>query len=143
MTGRNPSPGELVHYGVKGMKWGIRRAEQNSNYTQNQRSADKKTVGNRGVKKINKRMNKGETHPVARKKVTRNKALRNLAIVGAAYASGPLLHYGELTAGSIAQRAQTKRGQTATSEALGLPRKASSGPTYAKQRRGAYNISSL
>jgi hypothetical protein len=26
MTQESPSPGELVHYGVKGMKWGVRKA---------------------------------------------------------------------------------------------------------------------
>jgi len=26
MTERSPSPGELAHYGVKGMKWGVRKA---------------------------------------------------------------------------------------------------------------------
>ena len=26
MTQGSPSPGELVHYGVKGMKWGVRKA---------------------------------------------------------------------------------------------------------------------
>jgi hypothetical protein len=28
---RNPSPGELAHYGVKGMKWGVRKEEETSN----------------------------------------------------------------------------------------------------------------
>jgi hypothetical protein len=26
MSQRNPSPGELAHYGVKGMKWGVKKA---------------------------------------------------------------------------------------------------------------------
>ncbi|AWN05874.1 hypothetical protein SEA_CRICKO_8 [Streptomyces phage CricKo] len=27
MTDRSPSPGELAHYGVKGMKWGVRKGQ--------------------------------------------------------------------------------------------------------------------
>jgi hypothetical protein len=133
----------IKHYGVKGMKWGVRRAEQNSDYSDHQRTQDKKALGRSGVRKVNKRMNKGETHQVARKKVARNQALRNLAVAGALYASPQILAFSDNTVGSIAQRAQTKRGQAAAAQAMGLPRNPTSGPSYAKQRRGAYNISSL
>ena len=63
---------ELYHFGVKGMKWGVRRAErkarraelkkQNANYDKWQRLADRAVYGKGGVRRINKRMNKGQSH---------------------------------------------------------------------------------
>lgn len=139
---------ELVHYGVKGMKWGVRRAElnkPNAGYTDRTRSQDARLYGKRTAKKINQRMNrKGENHTVAKRNVLRNKAMIRLAAAGALYATPQLVELGSLTSGSIAQRAQTKRGEAAAAAAMGLPRRGSNGPNYSKQRRnGVYNISSL
>ena len=63
---------ELYHFGVKGMKWGVRRAERkarraelnkpNAHYDKWQRSADRSTYGTRGERRINRRMNKGQSH---------------------------------------------------------------------------------
>ena len=53
----------LAHYGVKGMKWGRRK---NENYSSDQRARDSQIYGNRGVKRINKNMNKGESVSTAR-----------------------------------------------------------------------------
>ena len=53
----------LEHYGVKGMKWGRRK---NENYSSDQRARDSQIYGNRGVKRINKNMNKGESVSTAR-----------------------------------------------------------------------------
>lgn len=58
----------LIHYGVKGMKWGIRKKStepQNKRYDVNQRKNDKDIFGKRGVRRINRRMNKGKTHKQA------------------------------------------------------------------------------
>jgi len=64
---------ELTHYGVKGMKWGVRRAElnaPNAGYTDRTRSQDAKLYGKRTAKKINRRMNrKGENHATAKSRV--------------------------------------------------------------------------
>lgn len=143
----SPSPNELVHYGVKGMKWGVRRAEankSNSGYSQYHQTQDKKLVGRGGVKKINRRMNKGETHENARKSVLRNRAMKRIALGGALYAAPRILALADQTSGSIAQRAQTKRGQAAAAAVMGLPFKASSGPNYAKQNRnGAFQITTV
>lgn len=56
----------LAHFGVKGMKWGHRKKEeQNKRYGKNQRQDDYTIYGRRGVKRINRRMNKGQTHKQA------------------------------------------------------------------------------
>ena len=66
---------ELYHFGVKGMKWGVRhdklkerrarRAElkkPNPKYNKWQRFSDRQVFGKRGVRRINRRMNKGQNH---------------------------------------------------------------------------------
>lgn len=55
---------ELYHYGVKGMKWGIRKKREsssfhNKNYTDKQRKNDRAFYGKRGEKRINKKLNEG------------------------------------------------------------------------------------
>lgn len=60
-----PSDSELYHYGVKGMKWGVRKSTRSSdnraaNYSNKQRIHDKKFYGKNAVKRIDKKMSKGE-----------------------------------------------------------------------------------
>lgn len=52
---------ELYHYGVKGMKWGVRknRNAHNKNYSDRQRKNDRAFYGSRGEKRINKKLNEG------------------------------------------------------------------------------------
>jgi hypothetical protein len=148
---------ELAHYGVKGMKWGVRRAELNApnqQYTAGSRAYDKTQHGKRGVKRINRRLNQGKTLDQARTAERRRNARQRVA-VGVGILFGPEIAYGarvmgnviKLSAGvaaqSVAKRAETNRGRAAVSDAMGLPRKASTGPDYAKNRKGVYNISSL
>jgi len=76
---RTPYPNELMHYGILGMKWGIRRYQNPDgtlteagkkryaeNYSEEQRKRDKQVYGRAGVRRINKRMLRGDSISAAR-----------------------------------------------------------------------------
>lgn len=50
---------ELQHYGVKGMRWGVRRNRVNKNYSAKQRKQDRAFYGKGGEKRINRKLNEG------------------------------------------------------------------------------------
>lgn len=107
---------ELQHWGIKGMKWGVRRYQNedgtlteagkkrySENYSSQQRIRDKKIYGEGAVNRINKRMLKGESiqsarhNEVVRKdRVTKAKKLGKTAaksalVVGGAAAVATIL----------------------------------------------------
>lgn len=57
----------LEHFGVKGMKWGVRKHRRadldkpNADYTDNMRRRDNAYLPNKSVKRINRRVNKGQS----------------------------------------------------------------------------------
>lgn len=50
---------ELQHYGVKGMRWGVRRNRVNKDYSAKQRKQDRAFYGKGGESRINKKLNEG------------------------------------------------------------------------------------
>lgn len=98
----------LAHYGILGMKWGVRREPganglvgkgKNPNYTSGQRKRDRQIYGGRGEKRINKALNKGDSISVARgsektrrdRVTSKNKYVRVTGkIVGAGAAIGAI-----------------------------------------------------
>lgn len=76
---------ELMHYGVKGMRWGVRKEAEPANhrYSEKRRTQDKVIYGAGGVKRINRRMNAGDTHAKAEaKEFGRNAAIAATVTVG-------------------------------------------------------------
>lgn len=90
---------DIVHYGVKGMKWGVRKSEyesmsrkdrrklrkrKNEDYDDEDRLIDKYTLGGGSVRRINKRMNKGATYKQAKRREYARRFATTLALHGAA-----------------------------------------------------------
>ena len=73
-----------MHYGVKGMKWGVRKERQNPSYSEAQRKRDLDVYGRGGVKRINRSMNRGSSISGARSKEAAriNQARRKAQIAG-------------------------------------------------------------
>jgi hypothetical protein len=135
----------LVHYGVKGMHWGVRKnTPTHSSYTSGQQATDRQKHGQAGVKRINRRLNKGMTLEKARKRERSYKTKIRLALIGAGVAHDMAKVYGPVLVQTIAVRAETNRGRASAAETLGLPRTGTSGPTYSKaNRKGAFKITNL
>lgn len=76
---------DIYHYGVKGMKWGVRKEEQyHPDYSSDQRNRDKAVYGRGGVRRINKNMKRGDKISTARsKEATRiNSARKHARVAG-------------------------------------------------------------
>lgn len=80
----------LRHHGVKGMRWGVRKErKRNPEYSSKQRIRDRKLYGHGAERRINRRMNNGESVQSARhnevvKKNRKRKAKKVAAAVGSA-----------------------------------------------------------
>lgn len=163
MTQQNTLPDDgVVHYGVKGMHWGVRKSGSSSgtggsapkvkakdlpvhkNYSMRNRAADKSTFGQRGVDRINKRMHKDQSY----KKALTMEYLRNTAKAtvgaGASAVATLLVTHGDVLSQAVAAKAETNRGRAHLAATMGLPSKPTNGPTYAqKSRGGAHKITTL
>lgn len=93
---KKPSLSELKHYGVKGMRWGVRKAHSpvNVDYTDRMRANDRRRHGKRAVERINQRMNQGQSRDKALEREDIRNTRQRLALVGAVYAGTYLARYG-------------------------------------------------
>lgn len=131
---------ELYHYGVKGMKWGVRRKrnEHNKDYTDKQRKNDRALYGNRAEKRINRKLNEGYGLRGARhfeverkersekRKKTAKKAVK--AIGSAAVTVGSAWAYDQIFAGGVGTRLVTSFARNTVNK----------GAQFAKAARQAY-----
>jgi hypothetical protein len=168
MTQQNPPQGDLAHFGVKGMRWGVRKSDSSggsppakmtkaelnkphADYSSRERTKDALRYPSGGVKRINQRLNKGADLKTARKKEGQRTLLKAAGVV-ALYNAPRIINavdnmvntHGANTMASIRVKAQTNRGRAQAAATMGLPRKATNGPTYSKQsRQGVHKITSL
>ena len=109
---------ELMHYGVKGMKWGVQKI--NADYTPKQRDRDKALYGRGGVRRINRHLNKGgslmgsRSREVARRNevVSRNFYLRKGGNIAGAIAGPIAVH-------RLSKYVGTAKGQNAMAKVIG------------------------
>lgn len=130
---------EISHYGVKGMHWGVRKQHDDSpnpRYSARRQAEDQQIYGKGGVKRINRRMNKGQKLAKAQQREAWRSLGKGAIAVGAIQAARIALANKDVIAQHIAVKAETERGRSAAANAMGLPRKPTNGPTYSKKSRG-------
>lgn len=135
--------GEIVHYGVKGMHWGVHKKVHDDSphptYTKQKQANDARQFGKGGVKRINRKLNAGKTREQAHKSEHRRNTYRGAAAIGAVFAYNAIKIYGPVAMQEIAIKAETNRGKAAAAQALKNARV----KNVKKNRKGVYNISSL
>lgn len=122
----------LAHYGVKGMKWGVRRKrdEHNKSYTDKQRKNDRAMYGNRAEKRINRKLNEGyglrgaRHFEVERKERSekRKKTARKVrrAVTGAAVTAGSMVISDMLFNDGMGTRAAVDFGKAAVRTGMNM-----------------------
>lgn len=135
---------ELTHFGVKGMRWGVRKKTpevQNARYGSRQREDDLALYGKRGVKRINRSMNKGKTHKKAERRELISSAAKRAALaVGLSVVTLALSEYGDTTVASIRSKAAANRKFASATNLLGEATKINAKKS---RRGGAYKVTTL
>jgi hypothetical protein len=109
----------LQHFGVKGMRWGVRRRE-NPGFSGQQRTEVRDQFGKRAVKRVNKRLNKGRTLDQAVKTERRRRTAIRVGVViyGAVVAKQLADRFGPELLNSVASRAAAKNGARAAAQTM-------------------------
>jgi hypothetical protein len=128
----------LVHHGVKGMKWGVRKELEPTNpeYSRSQQNYDHNKFGKGGVRRINRHLNNGLDISSARKAELKFRSKRSAAIVGAVFVAKVLLKYGPVALQIALKSAEGKRGRVSAANQIARL-------VATKQKRGAYKITTL
>lgn len=134
---------EIIHFGVKGMRWGVkkqRRTGDNPRYSASKRAEDELAFGENGVKRINDRMNNGKTHKQASDREIARSVVKTLLIAAVAIqaTNAIITTQGPKIASTIHNRAETRRGASVARNVLGPSNRINS-----KSRRGVYNVTTL
>lgn len=165
----NPPRYDLAHHGIKGMHWGVRKGDSSGGgsapvkmtkaelnkphpvYSNRERTKDALRYPSGSVKRINQRLNKGMDLQTARKKETQRTLLKAAGVVALINAprivnavDSMVSAHGANAMSSIRVKAQTNRGRAQAAATMGLPRKATNGPAFAKKsRQGVHKITNL
>ena len=123
----------LEHYGVLGMKWGRTKADGNSavpkgrnkDYSGNQRKRDRQIYGAGGTRRVNKKMNKGDSISVARgdektrrdRVMSKNKYARQGGKVAGAVGGVVLAN---VAMSGVRKLATSKKGMQFLAKAMGI-----------------------
>jgi hypothetical protein len=151
------NPEDLLHFGVRGMHWGVRKNKpMHADYGSSSQAYDRKNFGKGAVDRINNRMHDGKTIKEARtaeykfRKNRRRKIIiagaaiknRKRIVAGAKFAATVVGLVAGVAAQHIAVKAETNRGRAAAANIMGIQSKGSS-INYANKRKGAYNITNI
>ncbi len=127
---------EVTHFGVKGMHWGVRRAEQplHSSYSLKMRTEDRSRHGARAVSRINAQLHKGRTRAQALEREDTRNTYQRLAVVGGLVAAQIIASHGA---------SRVILNATRNDSTLGIAAKATKIKYITPNRHGVHKITTL
>lgn len=140
----------LAHFGVKGMKWGVRREKKNlptsvhPDYPKSQRQKHFREFGQKAVKRINDDLHEGKPYGEAVAREQKRAQLKSRIAVGAAAAFIALQVIGPILMSEVSNRAEANRHRRDNPRAGGLSSKPAKQPKVIKpNRKGVYKVTTL